>query len=126
LTPPTCDSQDTAQLLWNDLEVTQGFGISALRASIDGAAVSNLNPATTPYRACAGPVSRCSAPSFSVMLPTDNFFGLTAGTYSPAVADGAYLLLAPLTPGVHTITFYGKSSGGFSQDITYNLVVSSS
>jgi hypothetical protein len=91
-------------------------------------AVSNLDPAaSTPYRACAGPVSRCSAPSFSVTLPDGNLFGLAAGTYKPAVADGAYLLLAPLTPGVHTITFGGTGSLGgkpFSQKITYNLHVS--
>ena len=34
----------------------------------------------------------------------DNLFGLPAGTYAPAVADGFYLLLPPLPPGAHTIT----------------------
>jgi hypothetical protein len=119
------DATPTAQLLWDEMEVTRGFSISTLHASIDGVPVSNLNPATTPYRTCAGPVSQCSAPAFSLFLPAANVFGLPAGTYSPAVADGFYLLLAPLTPGVHTITFGGTSSFG-SQDITYNLVVSSS
>jgi hypothetical protein len=129
-----CDSQDTPQLLWNDLENNFGFRIISTTASIDGVQVSNLNPANTPYRTCAGPAEDgCTAPAFSVTLPADNAYGfpLPAGTYSPTVADGAYLLLAPLVPGTHTITFGGTGSlfGGqvtFSQDITYNLVVSSS
>jgi hypothetical protein len=54
---------------------------------------------------------------------------LAASTYTPAVADGAYLMLTPLTPGAHMITFGGTESlnGGppFMQDITYNLIVSS-
>ena len=108
--------------MWADLQ-SLGFNITELHATIDGKTVLNLDPATTPYRVCAGPVSRCSAPSFSVTLPTDNFFGLAADTYSPAVADGAYLLLAPLTPGDHKITFGGTSSFG-TQDITYTLHVS--
>jgi hypothetical protein len=128
LNPSICDTQNTDQLIWNDLENTAGFTISSLYAKIDGVPVSNLDAATTPYRACAGPVSRCSAPSFSLTFPADNFFGIPAGTYSPAVADGVYLLLAPLTPGAHTITFGGTASdfgNSFSQNITYHLTVSS-
>ena len=68
-----------------------------------------------------------TAPAFSVTLPADNFFApLPAGTYGPTVADGVYLLLAPLTPGAHTITFGGTGSfagGKFMEDITYHLVV---
>jgi hypothetical protein len=110
---------------WEELE--GAFGpFFTLRASIDGVAVANLDPATTPYRACAGPVARCSAPSFSVFLPAENLFGVPEGTYEPTVADGFYLLLAPLSPGSHTITFGGTGlflGGPFSQDITYHLVV---
>jgi hypothetical protein len=42
------------------------------------------------------------------------------------VADGAYLLVAPLPPGQHTIRFGGTGffGGDFSQDITYHLTVS--
>jgi hypothetical protein len=109
-------------------EILEGaFGpFSELHASVDGVAVANLDPATTPYRVCAGPVARCSAPSFSVFLPAENLFGAPEGTYEPAVADGFFLLLAPLRPGPHTITFggTGQSAGSpFSQEITYHLVV---
>jgi hypothetical protein len=115
----------TAQRLWEELE--GAFGpFSELHASIDGVTVANLDPATTPYRACAGPVARCSAPPFSLFLPAGNLFGAPEGTYEPAVADGFYLLLAPLSPGPHTISFGGTGEflgGPFSQDITYHLVV---
>src|SRR5262249_35380232 len=86
------DGLDTPRQLWDDLHVTHGFGLSELHASIDGVPFTNLAPATTPYRACAGPVAGC-APSFSLTFPADNFFGLPAGTYAPTVADGVYLLL---------------------------------
>src|SRR5579871_6045853 len=36
LTPPVCDAQDTPQKIWNDLEVTLAFSITALHATIDG------------------------------------------------------------------------------------------
>ena len=124
------DGLDTPLLVWNDLQNTIGFGpFSELHATIDGVPVGNLNPVSTPFRACAGPVARCSAPDFSLTFPADNFFGLPAGAYAPAVADGFYLLLAPLTPGSHTINFGGTGLFGgkqFSQDITYNLTVTPS
>jgi hypothetical protein len=135
-TPATlsiCDPYDTPQLIWNDLHIAGdshgGFSVTALHATIDGVPVSNLDPASTPYRACAGPVAGC-APPYSVTVPADNIFSvvgisLPAGTYSPAVADGFYLLLAPLPPGPHTIEFGGSGYifGNFSQDITYHLTV---
>jgi len=124
---PPVEPVQTAQELWEELQ--KGFGpFSELHASIDGVAVANLNPATTPYRACAGPVARCGAPSFSVFLPAESIFGpvVPEGTYETAVADGFYLLLAPLRPGPHTITF-GNTGLFFgrpvSQNITYHLVV---
>jgi hypothetical protein len=125
---PLCDSNDTPAKIWNDLQNNIGFTASTLYATVDGVPVGNLDPATTPYRACAGPVPRCNAPAFTLTFPSDNFFGLPAGSYAPAVADGFYLLLPPLRPGVHKITFGGAGTfggGPFAQDITYHLVVSS-
>jgi hypothetical protein len=125
--PTLCDTNDTPAKIWNDLQNNLGFAASGLHATIDKIPVGNLDPATTPYRACAGPVARCSAPDFSMTFPGDNLFGLPAGTYAPAVADGFYLLLAPLPPGAHTISFGGSGTfagGAFSVDVTYNLTVS--
>ena len=78
---------------------------------VDGVAVRHLDPATTPYRGCAAPVRGCTR-AFSLVFPDANLFGIPAGTYAPAVADGYYLLLLPLRPGPHTIAFGG--TGNFS------------
>jgi hypothetical protein len=121
---PGGDPFDTPELLWAHL-ASSGFAATSLQASVDGVPVGNLDPSTTPYRACVGPVADCFPRSFSVTLPEDDAFGATtvpAGTYAPAVADGFYLLLAPLKRGMHTITFGGTGTLG-SQDITYHLRV---
>jgi len=68
-------------------------------------------------------------------LPDNNvlqFFGLDApeGTTSKSVADGVFVMLAPLPPGKHTLHFGGSptttATGGpiFIQDITYTITVS--
>jgi hypothetical protein len=118
------DGLDTPELVWHDLHVTLGYRVDSLFASVDGVAVTRLDPTATPYRACAGPEAGC-APAFPLFFPAGNLFGLDAGTYAPAVADGVYLLLAPLPPGSHTIRFGGTGNlgGAFSQDITYRLRV---
>jgi hypothetical protein len=68
---------------------------------------------------------------FSVTLPADNLFGTAApaGTYSPVIDDGFYVMLKPLSVGPHTVQFAGASSGcpliggPFSAGATYNLTV---
>jgi hypothetical protein len=54
-----------------------------------------------------------------------SLFGLPSGRYEPAVADGFYLLLPPLTPGPHTLTFGGSGNlaGPFTQSVVYHLTV---
>jgi hypothetical protein len=76
---------------------------------------------------------RAQSPLFEFgPLPNPNLFGLAPGGTSPSVADGFYLLLAPLSAGEHTIHFSGKAvftlaEDGFDLtfilDITYNLNV---
>lgn len=69
-------------------------------------------------------IVRAESPAFNVTLPEDNVFGLTAGEYGPAVADGLWVALPPLPPGEHTIHFeLSGQSIGFSQDNTYYLTV---
>jgi len=51
----------------------------------------------------------------AVYPPPNNF---EAGSYFPAVDEGYYIMLAPLSPGNHTLHF-----GAPWLDITYNLVV---
>lgn len=131
---PFPDNYTTVDQVWQQLQSpdpTVGCGprlqATKLFASVDGVPVTNLDPATTPYYVCAGPQSAgCTAPGFSVTLPDSNIFtpngALPGGTYYPAVADGFYLLLAPLPRGQHTIRF-GGTTPSFSQDITYTLTV---
>lgn len=59
---------------------------------IDGQAVPNVRT----YRAS-------SPGGFNVTLPADAVLGLPTGTFGPHVADGYWLMLAPLEPGAHTI-----------------------
>ncbi|MBI5651870.1 MAG: hypothetical protein HZC40_15750 [Chloroflexi bacterium] len=92
-----------------------------LFAEIDGKPITNLNA----YRA--------QSPLFTFgPLPANNALGLPQGTTSPAVSDGYFLMIAPLSSGRHTIHFKGSIILGqptdpgyfeFSLDITYNITV---
>jgi hypothetical protein len=69
-------------------------------------------------------IVRAESPVFTVSLPEGNLFGVPAGEYGPAVADGLWVALPPLPPGEHTIHFEASApSVGFSQDNTYYLTV---
>lgn len=119
------DGLDTPAKIYEDF-LSFGFHSDTLRASVDGVPISGLDPNTTSFRACAAPVTGCVPRWFSLTFPADNLFGLPPGTYKPAVQDGYYLLLAPLSPGLHTIEFGGTGTfagAAADQDITYRLRV---
>jgi hypothetical protein len=69
--------------------------------------------------------------AFDFTLPTDNLLTaigegpFSAGTYSPMVDDGVYLMLKPLPEGKHVLHFTGTfpQFGPFIIDITYKLMV---
>jgi hypothetical protein len=96
-----------------------------LSCEVDGVAVQNLA------------AFRVQSPLFTWgPLPENNLFQdpvtFPAGTTSPSVSDGYFLLLAPLSVGSHTIHFKGsavftQAQDGFdfrfSLDITYHLMV---
>jgi hypothetical protein len=70
-------------------------------------------------------------PTFNFSLPRDDllsFIGegpFSPGTYGPAVDDGYYVMLAPLSAGPHRIHFHGEIPDfAFTLDVTYNLKVS--
>jgi hypothetical protein len=79
---------------------------------IDDASIPNLGK----YK--AGP----DGPVFGFRLPRDNVYQQSpipaAGFYHPVISGGYYLMLAPLSPGNHTIHFVAGN-----QDVTYNLTV---
>jgi hypothetical protein len=97
----------------------------ALSCEIDGVAVQNL----TAFRA--------PSPLFTWgPLPANNVFQdpihFPAGTTSPSVSDGYFVMVHPLSVGSHTIRFKGsvvftEAEDGFDftflLDITYNLTV---
>ena len=102
----------------------------SMSVSIDGLAVKGLTNSTTAYRA--------SANGFSYTLPANNALSqfcpgnpFSAGTSPPnppgAYADGVYIMLAPLSVGVHHISFAaaesGAAFGSTSQNVSYTITV---
>ena len=89
-------------------------GVTDVSAELDGAAIKN--------------VDRSQSEVFPLVLPEDNVFDsascdVPGGIYSPAVDDGYFVLLKPLTPGSHTLHFQASNGGSVVQDVTYNLLV---
>ena len=98
-----------------------------LTCTVDGVPIQNLDS------------YRVQSPLFTYgPLPDNNLlesFGLNApaGSTSPSVSDGVFVMLAPLSAGGHTIHFSGalslSAANGdpfdleFRLDITYNLTV---
>jgi hypothetical protein len=72
-----------------------------------------------------------ASPVFSYTLPADNVYAALDGgipvparTVTPAVGDGVYVMLKPLSPGLHTIHFSGDfGPGNFGLDVTYHITV---
>ncbi|MCX9083155.1 MAG: hypothetical protein OIN83_13285 [Candidatus Methanoperedens sp.] len=69
---------------------------------------------------------RAASPAFDVDLPENNVFGLGPGEYDPAVSDGFWIMLWPLSGGNHEIRIHGtvgKGAKKFDVNVIYNLVV---
>lgn len=84
-------------------------GAEVVEAWIDGDKVRNIRS----YRGI-------SPEPFSITLPSDSVIGVPAGTYSPQVADGYWLMLTPPDKGRHTIRVHVVNSVA---SIEYNLVI---
>jgi hypothetical protein len=81
--------------------------------------------------------ARVRSTPFAVVLPPAGLPTIPPtppGIYSPAVSDGYYVMLRPLSVGTHTLHFTGVSPGctysqtgfvapGVSVDVTYNLTI---
>jgi hypothetical protein len=114
--PPTHSS---IPQLWGALDQNVA-AVTTHEATVDGVPQQDQR---------AGP----NNPPYNVMIPSDNLFTFLtkgictlpfpAGTYSPNVSDGFYVLLTPLSPGPHTIHFSAATPQGTQQDVTYNLTV---
>ena len=105
--------------------------VSETTCTIDGVPVQGLaDPQHSPYRV--------QSPAFTYTVASHNnllaaiFDGpcIPDGiTVTPAVSDGVFLMLAPLSDGQHTIHFVGVvgpvASPFFFKDIIYNITVAS-
>jgi hypothetical protein len=85
--------------------------VSTLAVELNGVPIPNLGS----YRA--------HSPTFPVVFPEDNPFGVPGGLYPIAAADGYWIMLAPLPPGTHTLHFSGELPNGTLLDVTYTLIV---
>jgi len=65
---------------------------------------------------------RVQTPVFNVILPDGNWLNAPAGPDS-VVADGAFIVIEPLSVGAHTVTFGGTYTSGSSILVTYNIEV---
>jgi hypothetical protein len=73
---------------------------------------------------------RVKSTVFETVLPEQNVFdplctpdNVPKKVYSPSVADGVYVMLKPLSLGLHTVRIQASNTDGFSVDVTYQLKV---
>lgn len=98
-------------------------GNQSMTCEIDGVAVKNIwDPVAL------SSAYRVATPVFSYWLPAQDNMQQSwdieiSGWVGPAVGDGVYLMLAPLSVGPHTIHIGGGNPGVFVLDITYNITV---
>ena len=94
-----------------------------LDIEIDGQSIKDLEN----FRFQSNPPVKINIPLgdiFGITLPKPDGLGLNPGLYGPAVADGYWILLAPLSLGRHTIHFKGGFvADGFSLEVTYHITV---
>jgi hypothetical protein len=97
--------------------------------TLDGVSVEGLDdPATTVYNVVSPPFSYTISEKDSIISLVEGEDCIPGGmTIYPAVAEGVYLMLAPLKPGKHTIAFVGVygpvSAPNLKLDITYDITV---
>ncbi len=66
---------------------------------------------------------RLPSPAFDITLPLPNIFRVPVAGTVPAVSDGYWLMLSPLEPGNHSVSFKGVARDGFTVEVIYNLIV---
>ncbi len=82
-----------------------------LEVTIDGVPVQNVRE----YRAA-------SPAPFSLTYPENSVVGVPAGEYYPQVADGYWLMLAPLSKGEHLIEIHVVAPGTIFGTIEFTTV----
>jgi hypothetical protein len=91
---------------------------SSLKASVDGVPVSALTRTPSPFRV--------QSPLFFFNIPERNWFAAEADSTRAGmgylVSDGYWLMIKPLSPGLHTVHVEGAVPG-FLEDVTYQISV---
>jgi hypothetical protein len=124
--PGTLTADELRQLV---KQQTDAIVPGSMSVSIDGRSVQGLADGTTAYRAGAGSFSY-SFPANSPIGPAFCGVPFPAGTSPPppgAFADGVYIMLPPLSVGVHRITFAAQEANGpfgsVSENVIYTITV---
>jgi hypothetical protein len=87
-------------------------GVSDLGAEIDGKPIQNLD------------LYRVQSPQYVFSVPEDNIIGVDGPAVGTSVSAGYFLLLPPLSVGVHMIHFTGTYAPfDFTIDTTYVVTV---
>ena len=97
----------------NDVPVAPGI---SFKASLDGVPVKDLFA----HRAQSKPGG------FTLRVPNPSFLtdlGFAPGDRSPAVADGYFLFLKPLKPGVHNLSFRLINPDLSETGVNYRLII---
>lgn len=116
--PQQPQNQNTAEKL--AAECRDHFdGARDLAAEVDGVSILRLS-LPSPYRAASPPFA--ITPPEGNLLQHFNYYAPGNQEISPVVSDGVYLMLAPLSPGQHTLHFRGTNAD-FKLDVTYRLCV---
>ena len=127
--PVTAFSSSTADQLAAAAEGGWISGATLTTCTIDGVAVPGLEDPTNSIYNVVSPAFSYTTAEFG------NVLGLVEGepcipgglTIYPAVADGNYLMVAPLSPGKHTIHFVGiagpLATPFLEFDVTYEILV---
>lgn len=83
-----------------------------LTATVDGMPIPQLT------------TFRFSSPIFTFTAAAQNYFNIPAGEPARAVSDGYWIMLGPLPPGTHIVSFGGAApSLGFTTLATYTVTV---
>lgn len=99
-------------------------GVNLLKCTVDGIPLQDLLGLKDLFEL------RAESPAFVLPVPEESIlidFGFPPGARKPAVADGFWVLLAPLSEGEHVINFRMNIArgdfAGSKHEVTYNLTV---